>query len=80
MANAASHQPLLKVVAVGTLNPARTGLQELSSGKMTVSGAVSSVSRFEWVRGWSEEEEEGKPKWELSKPWWLTSCDWLPHT
>ena len=30
--------------------------------KTSVKGVVSSVARFEWVRGWPE-EEESKPQW-----------------
>jgi len=39
---------------------------------VTLSGVVSSVARFEWVRGWAEEEEESQPEWLR----WLTSWDW----
>ena len=37
--------------------------------KTSVQGVVSSVARFEWIRGWPEDEE--------SKPGWLRMWDWL---
>jgi len=37
-----------------------------------LSGVVSSVARFEWVRGWAEEEVESQPEWLR----WLTGWNW----